>query len=58
MINLYFYFFVLAIRRYKKYITHIEANTKIETDDMMYLFGSTENISRINQFIVLKTEDE
>lgn len=49
---------VLAIRRNKKYITQIEANTKIETDDMLYLFGSPENISRINKFIVLKTEDE
>lgn len=47
---------VLAIRRNKKYITKIQPDTKIETDDMLYLFGSPENITRINKYIVLKEE--
>jgi len=47
---------VLAIRRNKKYITKIQPDTKIETDDMLYLFGSPENITKINKYIVLKEE--
>ena len=47
---------VLAIRRNKKYITKIKPDTKIETDDMLYLFGSPENITKINKYIVLKEE--
>ena len=40
---------VLAIRRNKKYITQIGGETKIETDDMLYLFGSPGNISKIKE---------
>lgn len=47
---------VLAIRREKKYITKIDADMVIKTDDMLYLFGSPENISRINKYVVLKEE--
>jgi len=47
---------VLAIRRDKKYITKIDPEMKIKTDDMLYLFGSTESITRINKYVVLKEE--
>jgi len=47
---------VLAIRRNKKYITKIKPDTKIETDDMLFLFGSPENINKINKYIVLREE--
>lgn len=49
---------VLAIRRNKKYITQIEADTKIKTDDMLYLFGSPQDIAKINKYIVLNEENE
>lgn len=45
---------VLAIRRKNKYITHIEPDMTIETDDMLYLFGSPANISRVNKHLVFK----
>lgn len=47
---------VLAIRRDKKYITKIDPEMKIKTDDMLYLFGSPESITRINKYVVLKEE--
>ncbi|MBU1368669.1 MAG: cation:proton antiporter [Bacteroidetes bacterium] len=49
---------VLAIRRNKKYITQIQADTIIKTDDMLYLFGAPENIAKINKYIVLKEENQ
>jgi len=45
---------VLAIRRGTRYITHIEPDMKVETDDMLYLFGSPENVSRINQYLLIE----
>jgi monovalent cation:H+ antiporter-2, CPA2 family len=45
---------VLAIRRRGKYITTIEPTMTIETDDMLYLFGSPTNISRVNKYLVLE----
>jgi len=42
---------VLAIRRKNKYITHIEPDMTIETEDMLYLFGSPANISRVQGLI-------
>ncbi len=46
---------VLAIRRKGKYITKIEPAMTIEPDDMLYLFGSPANISRVNKYLVLET---
>jgi len=43
---------VLAIRRGKKYITEIKPDMRIETDDMLYLFGSPENISKVNKYLI------
>jgi uncharacterized protein with PhoU and TrkA domain len=45
---------VLAIRRKNKYITHIEPDMTIETEDMLYLFGSPANISRVNKYLILE----
>jgi monovalent cation:H+ antiporter-2, CPA2 family len=43
---------VLAIRRGKRYITEIKPDMRIETDDMLYLFGSPENISKVNKYLI------
>jgi CPA2 family monovalent cation:H+ antiporter-2 len=44
---------VLAIRRGQRYITHIQPEMTIETDDMLYLFGSPDNIARINKYVLI-----
>lgn len=44
---------VLAIRRGQRYITRIEPGMTIETDDMLYLFGSPDNIARINKYVLI-----
>lgn len=43
---------VLAIRRGKRYITEIKPDMRIETDDMLYLFGSPQNISKVNKYLI------
>jgi monovalent cation:H+ antiporter-2, CPA2 family len=43
---------VLAIRRKKKFITEIKPGMRIQTEDMLYLFGSPENISKVNKYLI------
>jgi monovalent cation:H+ antiporter-2, CPA2 family len=45
---------VLAIRRGNKYITEMDPDMTIETDDMLYLFGRPDNIARVNKYFVIK----
>ncbi|MCO5266336.1 MAG: cation:proton antiporter [Lentimicrobium sp.] len=45
---------VLAIRRQNRYLTKISPQMTIETDDMLYLFGSPEKIAEVNRFLVLR----
>ncbi len=45
---------ILAIRRQNRYITTISPEMTIETDDMLYLFGSPEKISEVNRYLVLE----
>lgn len=45
---------ILAIRRENRYITTISPEMTIETDDMLYLFGSPEKISEVNRYLVLE----
>ncbi|MFH1118594.1 MAG: cation:proton antiporter [Bacteroidota bacterium] len=44
---------VLAIRRQNKYLTRISPQMTIETDDMLYLFGSPEKIAEVNKYLLL-----
>jgi CPA2 family monovalent cation:H+ antiporter-2 len=44
---------VLAIRRQNRYLTKITPQMTIETDDMLYLFGSPEKIAEVNKYLVL-----
>ncbi|MBL7138732.1 MAG: cation:proton antiporter [Bacteroidales bacterium] len=44
---------LLAIQRGQRYITHIEANTEIRRDDVLYLLGTPENISRVSKYLQL-----
>ncbi|MHC1774782.1 MAG: cation:proton antiporter [Lentimicrobium sp.] len=44
---------VLAIRRNNRYLTQITPQMTIETDDMLYLFGSPEKIAEVNKYLVL-----
>jgi len=44
---------VLAIRRQNRYLTRITPQMTIETDDMLYLFGSPEKIAEVNKYLVL-----
>lgn len=41
---------VLAIRRGNKYITEIDPDMNIETDDMLYVFGKPDNIAKLNKY--------
>jgi monovalent cation:H+ antiporter-2, CPA2 family len=41
---------VLAIRRGNKYITEIDPEMNIETDDMLYVFGKPDNIAKLNKY--------
>lgn len=45
---------VLAIRRQNRYLTTISPQMIIETDDMLYLFGSPDKIAEVNHFLVLE----
>lgn len=45
---------VLAIRRKNKYITTILPDMTIEPDDMLFLFGSPANISKVNKYLILE----
>jgi CPA2 family monovalent cation:H+ antiporter-2 len=45
---------VLAIRRNKRYLTQITPDMTIETDDMLYLFGSPSKIAEVNRFFILE----
>lgn len=45
---------ILAIRRQKRYITSIKPEMTIETDDMLYLFGSPEKIAEVNRYFVVE----
>lgn len=42
---------VLAIKRGRKYISEIQPNTKIEIDDLVYIFGTSSNINALNKVI-------
>ncbi|NQV03826.1 MAG: TrkA C-terminal domain-containing protein, partial [Bacteroidia bacterium] len=44
---------LLAIKRGQKYITHIESDTEIRMDDILYLLGTPENISRVSKYLQL-----
>jgi CPA2 family monovalent cation:H+ antiporter-2 len=44
---------ILAIRRNNRYITEIKPEMTIETDDMLYLFGSPQKIAEVNRYLVL-----
>ena len=44
---------LLAIQRGQKYITQIEADTEIHMDDVLYLLGTPENISKVSKFLQL-----
>ncbi|MFH1297941.1 MAG: cation:proton antiporter [Bacteroidota bacterium] len=48
-----FYITLLAIQRGQKYITHIEGDTEIRMDDVLYLLGTPENISRVSKYLQL-----
>jgi CPA2 family monovalent cation:H+ antiporter-2 len=45
---------VLAVRRNNRYITQITPQMKIETDDMLYLFGSPQKIAEVNKYFILE----
>lgn len=45
---------VLAVRRGNRYITEITPQMKIETDDMLYLFGSPQKIAEVNRYFILE----
>ncbi|MBN1199495.1 MAG: cation:proton antiporter [Bacteroidales bacterium] len=42
---------LLAIQRGQKYITHIDADTEIHRDDVLYLLGTPENITRVSHYL-------
>lgn len=39
---------VLAIKRGENYLTHLEPDTKICQDDILYVFGKPQNVARLN----------
>ena len=45
---------VLAVRRGNRYITEITPQMKIETDDMLYLFGSPKKIAEVNRYFIVE----
>lgn len=45
---------VLAIRRGTQYLTNVNPDTTIETDDILYLFGHPENIAKVNSYLLLE----
>jgi len=44
---------LLAIQRGQKYITHIDRDTEIHMDDILFLLGTAENISRVSKYLEL-----
>ena len=42
---------VLAIQRNEDYLSHIEADTRIEQDDILFLAGKPEDVSRFHEVI-------
>ncbi|WP_207428616.1 monovalent cation:proton antiporter family protein [Pedobacter sp. SYSU D00535] len=44
---------VLAIKRGSRYLTEIAANDEIKQDDVLYVFGSAQNIARLNKYLEL-----
>lgn len=42
---------VLAIKRGRKYISDIQPDTKIEIDDLVYIFGASKDINALNKVI-------
>lgn len=44
---------VLTIRRGNRYITEVDPEMNIETDDMLYVFGKPENIAQVNKYLEL-----
>lgn len=42
---------ILAIKRGGKYITRLRPETTIEQDDILYLFGNPECVSRVNKYL-------
>ncbi|MEN7551101.1 cation:proton antiporter [Rapidithrix thailandica] len=44
---------VLAIKRGSKFITNIHPETQIKQDDLLYVFGSPDNIQKLNHFLKL-----
>lgn len=44
---------LLAIQRGQKYITHIDRDTEIRMDDVLYLLGTPENISKVSKYLQL-----
>jgi CPA2 family monovalent cation:H+ antiporter-2 len=42
---------VLAIKRGRKYISDIQPSTKIEIDDLVYIFGASRDINALNKVI-------
>lgn len=44
---------LIAIQRGQRYITHIEPSTKIFREDILYLLGTSENISRVSKYLLV-----
>jgi len=44
---------LIAIQRGTKYITHIEPGTEIRQDDVLFLLGTPENISRVSKYLLV-----
>ncbi|MFN2261774.1 MAG: cation:proton antiporter [Psychroflexus sp.] len=42
---------VLAIKRGRKYISNIKPDTKIEVDDLIYIFGTSDDINNFNKVL-------
>lgn len=42
---------ILAIKRGRKYISDIQPDTKIEVDDLVYIFGASKDINALNKEI-------
>lgn len=42
---------ILAIKRGRKYISDIKPDTKIEIDDLVYIFGTSEDINNFNKVL-------
>lgn len=45
---------ILAIRRGEQYISEIHPETVIQTDDLLYVFGNPDNVTRLNKYFCLQ----